>query len=68
MDACQAETSQHSKAQHTHLLSDFISLLLGPGGLSLQLPLLALLALSFLLSTPECCTVDLLAALGDDSS
>lgn len=47
-----------SEAQRFHLLSDFIGLLLGPECLSLCLPLLALLALSFLLSTPECCTID----------
>ena len=68
MDACQTETCRHSEAQQCHLLFDFISFLLGPGGLSLLLPLLALLALSFLLSTPACFTVDLLAFLSDKSS
>lgn len=39
--------------QRAYLLFEFVRLLLGPGSLSLELPLLALLALGILLCTPE---------------
>ena len=43
---------KHTELQ-SHLLLEFIGLLLGPGCLSLELPLLTLLALGLLLCTPE---------------